>query len=166
MKNKIFLAGEWIETEEKLTVTNPFTQTAITEVSLADAATVNKAIDAALKCKEEYLSLSSGEISKILMQITRSLESRLEEFAQLIIAESAKPYIYAKGEVLRAIETFRIASEECKRTPSELIDLGWSSPGAGKKGRVEYKSAGVVAGISPFNFPINLVAHKIAPAIL
>ncbi len=165
MKNKIFLAGEWKETEEKLTVTNPFTQTAITEVSLADATIVNKAIDAALQCRDEYLSLSSGEIGKILMQVTHSLELRLEEFTQLIIAESAKPYIYAKGEVLRAIETFRIASEECKRTPSELMDLGWSSPGAGKKGRVEYKSAGVVVGISPFNFPINLVAHKIAPAI-
>lgn len=165
MRNKIFLAGEWKETEEKLTVTNPFTQTAITDVSLADATTVNKAIEASLKCREDYMSLSSGEVSEILIQVTHSLELRLEEFTQLIIAESAKPYIYAKGEVLRAIETFRIASEECKRTPSELMDLGWSSPGIGKKGRVEYKSAGVVAGISPFNFPINLVAHKVAPAI-
>jgi len=165
MKNKIFLAGEWKGTKEKLVVVNPYTQEIITSVSLSDKAIVNEAIESAMSCEEKYHSFSTGEISRILMQITHSLESRLEEFTQLIIAESAKPYVYAKGEVLRAIETFRVASEECKRTPSELIDLDWSTPGIGKKGRVEYKSVGIVAGISPFNFPINLVAHKIAPAI-
>jgi acyl-CoA reductase-like NAD-dependent aldehyde dehydrogenase len=72
---------------------------------------------------------------------------------------------YALQEIARSVQTFRIAAEECKRFPSEIIQLDWTAAGEGKEGFVKYFPIGLVAGISPFNFPLNLVAHKIAPAI-
>lgn len=165
MKSDLFLGGQWISSTEKMNVLNPFDETVIATISLADEEHIERAIALAGKAKKAYASLSTGDISAILMQITQELEARIEEFANLIVLESGKPYRYARGEVQRGIETFRVAAEECKRIPGEILALDWTEPGRGKKGRVEYKSVGIIAGISPFNFPLNLVAHKIAPAI-
>lgn len=165
MKSDLFLGGQWISSTEKMKVLNPFDETVITTISLAGEEHIERAIALAIQAKKAYTSLSTGDISVILMQITRGLEARAEEFANLIVLESGKPYRYASGEVQRGIETFRVAAEECKRIPGEILALDWTEQGRGKKGRVEYKSAGIIAGISPFNFPLNLVAHKIAPAI-
>ena len=165
MKTDLFLAGEWVDAKHKLRVVNPYTQQECASVSLADKNHLHKAIDEALACRPHFELVSAGQLSEILQQIAVKIHNRKAEFTQLIVMESAKPYVYAEGEVLRAIETFKIAAEECKRLPSELIDLDWTTTPNRKKGRVTYKSSGVVAGISPFNFPLNLVAHKIAPAI-
>jgi glyceraldehyde-3-phosphate dehydrogenase (NADP+) len=160
-----YLAGEFVSSGSHLSVINPFTQQSEAEIALAEVEHINIAIDRAENCKKEYQNWSSLNISKALFKIAEGIDERTEEFAQTICAESAKPYKYAKGEVLRAIETFRIAAFEATRLPHELIFLDAAASGAGLKGRVEYFSAGIVAGISPFNFPLNLVAHKIAPAI-
>ena len=165
MRNQLFVAGRWMDSSEKVNVINPHTQICIAAVALADEDMMNEAIQHAYDCRNTYATMSSGEIAEVLTSVMQQMIERQDDFVQLIVAESAKPLMYAKGEVMRAIETFRVAAEEAKRSPSELMDLDWTAVGKGKKGRVEYVSSGVVAGISPFNFPLNLVAHKLAPAI-
>lgn len=160
-----YLAGEFVSGSSTFSVVNPFTKQIISEVAQADTAHLHKAIAAAEKCKSEYQKWSGLDISQALLKIVEGISARRDEFTETICEESAKPYKYAKGEVLRAIETFRMAAFEATRLPHELIALDDATGGAGLKGRIEYASAGIVAGISPFNFPLNLVAHKIAPAI-
>ncbi len=163
--NPLYLAGEYITTAKHLSIVNPFSQQEIAQVSLADKDILNQAILAAESARDAYKKLSSAEISAALLKISLRISERQNEFEDTIIQESAKPRRYARGEVKRAIETFRMAAYEATRLPHELIQLDDAETGRGMLGRVQYFSAGIVAGISPFNFPLNLVAHKIAPAI-
>jgi acyl-CoA reductase-like NAD-dependent aldehyde dehydrogenase len=165
MKTKLYLAGQKLETAEYITVVNPFTNQIISEVSVADERLMHRAIDFAVGAKKNYKALSSLDVSQALLQISTEIERRKEDFISTIISESAKPRIYAQGEVERATETFRMAAFEATRLPHELINLDDALSGKNVMGRVQYQSAGIVAGISPFNFPLNLVAHKVAPAI-
>jgi acyl-CoA reductase-like NAD-dependent aldehyde dehydrogenase len=165
MNESLYLAGQFVETTEKIKVVNPYTQAIIAEVSAADEVLMQQAITRAFESKKAYSELSSLEVSQALLYISNEIERRQEEFISTIIAESGKPHKYASGEVARAIETFRMAAFEATRLPHELISLDDAATGKGLMGRVQYQSAGVVAGISPFNFPLNLVAHKVAPAI-
>lgn len=148
-----------------LKVLNPYTNEIIKELEMHSEVTADKMIEQAQKTEQELSELSSGEKYTILSEIVTGIEARYQEFIDLLISESGKPFIYSKGEVDRAIETFKCAAEEAKRLPHELIDLDWTEKGRGKMGEVHYVPAGIVFGISPFNFPLNLVAHKIAPAI-
>jgi acyl-CoA reductase-like NAD-dependent aldehyde dehydrogenase len=165
MRTQLYVGGEWIESDTQIEVTNPFTGELISKCYLANADHVREAIDKAHIAQRLFAELSSGEISSVLREIVEKFEMHQDELTDLLIKESAKPYHYAKGEVLRAIETFRIASEECKRPQNELIELDWTQSGRGKRGKLVMKSAGVAVGIAPFNFPLNLVAHKVAPSL-
>jgi acyl-CoA reductase-like NAD-dependent aldehyde dehydrogenase len=165
MKKSLFLAGEFIETPDTITVTDPYSGQIIAAVCAANEKIAADAVDRALDARKAMDAFSSGELSAILMNIAGGLAKRSTELTDLIIAEAGKPKIYARGEVSRAVETFKIAAEECKRLPHEIIDLDWTSAGKGKQGKLVYRSTGVALGISPFNFPLNLVAHKAAPAI-
>jgi acyl-CoA reductase-like NAD-dependent aldehyde dehydrogenase len=164
MRNQLYVAGEWMNGKTQIPVFNPFNGEIISECQLADSTHVNLAIERAIAAQKAFSQLTSGEISSILRELVAKLEFHRAELTELIVRESAKPYRYAQGEVQRAIETFRAASEECKRSQHELIDLDWTLAGKGKLGQVIMKSAGIAAGIAPFNFPLNLVAHKVAPA--
>jgi len=99
------------------------------------------------------------------MQIAAGLKDARDDFAEIIMLESGKPIRYALGEVDRAIQTYRVAAEETKRLPGEYLDIEWSAAGEGKEAIVRYFPVGLVAGIAPFNFPLNLAVHKLAPAI-
>jgi glyceraldehyde-3-phosphate dehydrogenase (NADP+) len=165
MNTALYLAGQFIETTQKIKVVNPYNQLLITEVSAADQNIMLQAIASAVHAKKSFATLSSLDVSQALLDISNGIAQKKEEFIATIVAESGKPYKYASGEVLRAIETFRMAAFEATRLPHELITLDDAASGKNLMGRVQYKSAGIVAGISPFNFPLNLVAHKIAPAI-
>jgi len=99
------------------------------------------------------------------MFIANELKKRKLEFAEVLSLESAKPIKYAVGEIDRSIQTFTVAAEEAKRLSAEYMSLDWTPAGEDKKGLVKYFPVGLVAGISPFNFPMNLAVHKIAPAI-
>src|SRR5690554_6492295 len=146
-------------------VINPFNDKVIDEITLLDKRQAFDSVDNAVKAKSKMRSLSSGDRSKILNQILIGIQNNFEAFVKTIVQESGKPYRYAKGEVDRAIQTFTIAAEECKRLPHELFDIDASEKGRNLKGKVVYFPKGVVFGISPFNFPLNLAVHKIAPAI-
>lgn len=146
-------------------VYNPYDNTELGQIELVDIQTALRKVDQAKQAEDAMRKLSAFQKSTMLKQIVERIQDQFEEFVLTIARESGKPYVYAKGEVLRAIETFTIAAEECKRIPHESFDLDASKRGEGKKGEYRYFPAGLIFGISPFNFPLNLAVHKIAPAI-
>ncbi len=131
----------------------------------ADREFLESAIVAAQNIEEEYKDFPSWKKYEALMFIANALRKEKQEFAEILSLESAKPIKYALGEIDRSIQTFTVAAEEAKRLPSEYISLDWTPAGENKEGLVKYFPIGLVAGISPFNFPMNLAVHKIAPAI-
>ncbi|HRE75242.1 MAG TPA: aldehyde dehydrogenase family protein [Flavobacteriales bacterium] len=162
---KIYLAGEFIATSQQIVVTDPYSGKSVASVCLASPSDVDTAIAKANAVRTQMQDLPVFERAGILRKIAETFTKRREELAKLLISESAKPWRYAIAEVDRAAETFLIASEECKRFPGEVMSLDWTPSGKNKKGIVDYFPIGVIAGITPFNFPFNLVAHKVAPAI-
>ncbi|MDG0973318.1 MAG: aldehyde dehydrogenase family protein [Crocinitomicaceae bacterium] len=146
-------------------IINPYNKKELGSVELVDLSGALNKVKSAKNAEPAMRKLSAFQKSTILNQIVDGINKRFEEFVLTIARESGKPYLYAKGEVQRAIETFTIAAEECKRIPHESFDLDASARGKGRRGEYRYFPAGVVFGISPFNFPLNLAVHKIAPAI-
>lgn len=126
---------------------------------------VDEAIASAVRGFDATRTLSSFERYDILRRVAGALEARAEEFAVVIAREVGKPVKFARIEVQRAIATFTIASEEAKRIGGEILPLDLNDASRGRVGFVRRFPIGVVAGISPFNFPLNLVAHKLAPAM-
>ncbi len=162
---KLFCGGEFISTEHKLPVTNKYTNEIYAEASLADKNILDKAIYAAEQAKAGCKGLSSFEKFEILKFISEQILKDKKRLSEILCIESAKPIKYALAEIERAAQTFLIAAEESKRLPKEYISLDWTPGGKTKEGIINYFPIGIVAGISPFNFPINLAVHKIAPAI-
>jgi len=162
---KIFVGGEFCSTSQKLEVLNPFNQEVVAITYLAGTTELETAIDAALKVKDELKFMPSYQKYEILFHIYNSLIAKKKELAIVLSMEAGKPLRYALGEIDRAAQTFLIAAEESKRLPKEYISLDWTPAGIGKEGLVKFFPIGLVAGIAPFNFPLNLAVHKIAPAI-
>ncbi len=162
---EIYCAGKFITTSVKHIVTNPFDGSEVATTFLAGETELDQAIKAAALVSEELQTIPSHTRYNILKKISEELFSLRQQFAELITLESGKPIKSALGEVDRSIQTFAIAAEESKRLPKEYISLDWTPAGSGKEGLVKYFPVGIVAGIAPFNYPLNLAVHKIAPAI-
>lgn len=162
---KIYIGGEFAETANTLEVVNPFTQKTFATTYLAGAEELETAIKKAQSVKDELKDLPSYKRYEILLQIANELKSSREQLALVLCRESAKPMRYALAEIDRAAQTFVVAAEESKRLPKEYISLDWTPAGENKEGIIRYFPVGIVAGIAPFNFPMNLAVHKIAPAI-
>ena len=162
---KLYLAGKFVTTNTIIKILNPYTELAFAKTYLAGKEELETAINAAQKIEKEMRDLPSYERYEILNQIAQGLKDNLSEIAQILSDESGKPMRYAKGEIMRSVQTFTVAAEEAKRLPGEVMSLDWTPAGKGKQGVVRYFPVGLVAGISPFNFPMNLAVHKIAPAI-
>jgi len=162
---KFLVGGEWRSSDEKVYIANPFNGSAVGVVSLAHEKDVDEAIQHSVDAFSVMRTLSGYERSKILSRIGQAIEKRRTEFAELITNESGKPIRFSEAEVDRAISTFSIASEEATRMNGEVIPLDGISTVKNRKGIVTRFPIGPVACISPFNFPLNLIAHKIAPAI-
>lgn len=162
---KIYAGGKFIRGESRLDVINPFSGKPFAHTWLAGKRHLEEAIQGAIKVREEMRTMPVYRKFEILQQIAAKLTTARLDFAETLSLESGKPIRYAVAEVDRAIQTFTIAAEESKRLPREYISLDWTPAGDKKEGFVKYFPVGLVAGISPFNFPLNLAAHKIAPAI-
>jgi len=162
---KIYCAGKFISSSKKLEVINKYSQEVYATTYLADKEILNQAICEAEAIKETCKKLSSHEKFIALKFIAEEIEKNKDHLAEVLCIESAKPIRYAVSEIERAAQTFLIAAEECKRLPKEYMSLDWTPNGKGKDGIINYFPIGLVAGISPFNFPLNLAVHKIAPAI-
>lgn len=162
---QIYCGGEFLKTASIHQVKNPYDNTIVGQTYLGGIKELEKAIKKAQMVELEMKNLPSYLKYEVLMQIANTLKSQREEAAKILCLESAKPIKYALGEIDRAIQTFIVAAEETKRLPKEYIDLDWTPAGEKREGLVKYFPVGLVAGISPFNFPMNLAVHKIAPAI-
>jgi glyceraldehyde-3-phosphate dehydrogenase (NADP+) len=161
----IYCAGEFLKTNKELKVSNPYTNEHFATTYLADELLLDRAINKARDAQEELKNIPAYKKAEILNYIAASLKQNRQYLAEVLCNESAKPIKYALGEIDRATQTFMIASEECKRLPKEYFSLDWTTIGTNKEALVKHFPVGLVAGISPFNFPMNLAVHKIAPAI-
>ncbi|MEK7484206.1 MAG: aldehyde dehydrogenase family protein, partial [Planctomycetota bacterium] len=148
-----------------LPVFDKFTGTLATKVAMADAKAIDLAISAAVKAEEPLRKMASYERQAILQHCVKRFSERAEELAMSLCIEAGKPIKDARGEVTRLIDTFRIAAEESVRIYGEVLPLDISARAKGYWGMWKRVPLGACSLISPFNFPLNLVAHKIAPAI-
>lgn len=162
---KLYAAGKFMTSKKTLEVKSPYNGSSVAKTWLADKSILNKAIEKALSLQESLKALSSLQKYEVLLQISQELNTNKKHLAEIMAAESAKPMRYALAEIDRSVQTFLIAAEESKRLPKEYLSLDWTANGAGREGIVHYFPIGLVAGIAPFNFPMNLAVHKIAPAI-
>ena len=162
---QIYAAGKFIASQKVHEVRNPYDNSLVAKTWLADKKILNAAIEKALSVQKVLKELSSLKKYEVLLQISQELNTHKKQLAEVLAMESGKPMRYALGEIERSIQTFLIAAEETKRLPKDYMSLDWTANGAGKEGIVNYFPIGLVAGIAPFNFPMNLAVHKIAPAI-
>jgi acyl-CoA reductase-like NAD-dependent aldehyde dehydrogenase len=159
------IAGERRPTATSEPVVNPFDGTLVATIGVATAADMDDAIAAAARVFDEFRAWPRYKRKEILLGVAARLRERRDAFIELMIAESGKPRIYSGIEVDRAISTFTLAAEESTRFGGELLPLDLSAGTVGYTALVQRFPIGVVGAISPFNFPLNLVAHKLAPAI-
>ncbi|MBA2560100.1 MAG: aldehyde dehydrogenase family protein [Propionibacteriales bacterium] len=159
------VAGKSVDGPESFEITNPYTGKVVGATSWATPDQVNDAVQAAHDLKDEVAALPIHVRADALIAISRQIGERAEEMAQLITAENGKPITWARAEVGRAVSVFRLASEEARRWSGETMRLDTDKAAEGRMAYVRRVPKGPVLAISPFNFPLNLVAHKVAPAL-
>src|SRR6476661_7716130 len=161
----LYLANEAKQPNADLEVTDKFTGKVAFRVAQADAATIDAGIEAAVEAAEPMARMASYERQAVLQHCVDRFKERFEELAFALCVEAGKPIKDAEGEVSRLIDTFRIAAEESVRMTGEVQPLDISPRARGYQGMWKRVPIGPCSFISPFNFPLNLAAHKIAPAI-
>jgi len=160
-----YLANEAVSPNQDLIVTNKYTGNVVTRVAMADTAAIDAAIQAAVEATEPMRKMPAYQRQAVLNHCVRRFEERFEEIAQALCLEAGKPIKDARGEVTRLIDTFRIAAEESTRIYGEVIPMDISPRAKGYSSQWKRVPIGPCSFISPFNFPLNLAAHKVAPAI-
>ncbi|MFD3283471.1 aldehyde dehydrogenase family protein [Alteromonas macleodii] len=160
-----YLASEPHYANTDLDVTSKYTGEVATKVAMADADTIDKAIAAAEEAQPAMAAMAPFERQAVLEHCVKRFTERADELAQALCIEAGKPIKDAKGEVSRLIDTFKIAAEESVRINGEVVNLEISARAKGYQGMTKKVPIGPCSFISPFNFPLNLAAHKVAPAI-
>jgi acyl-CoA reductase-like NAD-dependent aldehyde dehydrogenase len=162
-ERKLFVGGEWVETGDWLAVRSPYSGDIVGRVAKAGADETRRAIDAAESAMRE--PLPAHKRAEILVRVAGALGRRHEEAARLISDEAGKPVKAARVEAARAMSTYTFAAVEARKLAGEMVPMDAAQAGEGKLAFTLRRPIGVVGAISPFNFPLNLVAHKIAPAL-
>jgi acyl-CoA reductase-like NAD-dependent aldehyde dehydrogenase len=162
---KMFRAGNWVGKEKKVEVKNPFDNSVIDTVPKAGADDLEEALAFAQRGAKIMARLSAYERWKILRKAADLMATRNEELGQLISKEEGKIIAEGRGEASRAVETMMGSAEEAKRIHGETVPLDADPTGSKKLGFTLRVPCGIVAAISPFNFPLNLVCHKVGPAL-
>jgi acyl-CoA reductase-like NAD-dependent aldehyde dehydrogenase len=159
----LFVDGQWVDTGDWDEIRSPYSGEPVGRVARGDAALARTAVDAAARAMEE--PLPAHRRAEILDGVAELLEERHDEVARTICGEAGKPMKAARVEAQRAVSTYTQAAVEARRLAGEVVPMDASAAGEGKLAFTLRVPIGVVAAISPFNFPLNLVAHKIAPAL-
>ena len=162
-EQRLLLDGEWIETGAWQEVRSPYSGELVARVAKAGAAEARRAVDAAARAMRD--PLPAHKRAEILVRVAGGLGRRHEEVAQTICAEAGKPLKAARVEAARAMSTYTMAAVEARTLAGEMVPMDASQAGVGKLAFTLRLPVGVVGAISPFNFPLNLVAHKLAPAL-
>ncbi|MGG4456927.1 aldehyde dehydrogenase family protein [Brevibacillus porteri] len=165
MKKTCFIGGEWVPATAHAPLFSPCTGQEIAQISQADSSLVEKAIAAAHEATAVMRRLPAYQRSFLLEKISILMNERLEEAARIIAIEAGKPIKTARGEVIRTIQTYKFAAEEAKRLHGETVPLDAAIGGEGRLAYTVREPLGVIGAITPFNFPMNLVAHKVGPAL-
>ncbi len=165
MDYKLYINGQWVAGGERLEVRNKYTGAVMGTVPTARREDVDAALGAAEKAAPVMAAMPAYQRSDLLQKVVAGLRARQADLAQTIAAEAGKALKFARAEVERGISTFTLAAEETKRLHGETIPLDAVPAGEGYVGFWTRRPVGVIAAISPFNFPLNLVAHKVAPAL-
>jgi glyceraldehyde-3-phosphate dehydrogenase (NADP+) len=161
----LYVGGEFKSTQQTLKVINSYSSECVFTTCLGGQDEFETAVTSACSVQETMRDLPIYQRFQILMDIANKLRVERSKMAKIISLEASKPLKIALAEVDRSIQTFVVAAEEAKRIPGEVMSIDWTEAGANKDAIVKYFPVGVVAGIAPFNFPLNLAVHKIAPAI-
>ena len=162
---KMYVGGAWIEDSARADVRSPFDGSVVDTVPIATSVEVEGAVASAVRGARAMAALPAYRRAEILLAASSALRTRAEEFAVVLTREMGKPIVESRAEVMRAVQTLTLASEEAKRVTGEMIPLDAAPGGEGKLGFTIRIPCGVVLAITPFNFPLNLVAHKVAPAL-
>ena len=165
MEAKLLIDGQWVDGGPLLEIHNKYTGQAIGAVATARYEDVDAALAAAQRAASIMADLPAHKRSEYLLRAAALIRERRDDFARTIAAEAGKALKYARAEVDRGVSTFTIASEEAKRLHGETVPLDAVPAGEGYFGFWVRRPVGVIVAISPFNFPLNLVAHKVAPAL-
>jgi acyl-CoA reductase-like NAD-dependent aldehyde dehydrogenase len=162
-EKRLLIGGEWIETGAWVEVRSPYSGDVVGRVAKAGAGEARRAIDAAEKAMQA--PLPAHKRAEILVKVAAALGRRQDEAARLISDEAGKPMKAARVEAQRAMSTFTFAAVEARKLAGEMIPMDAAQAGEGKLAFTLRRPMGVIGAISPFNFPLNLVAHKLAPAL-
>lgn len=164
-KQHLYIGGQSVEAATYEPLHAPYSGELLAEVASATAEEAEKAIAAAAQASAGMRRMPAHQRSAILYQLSVLLAQRKEEAARIIALEAAKPITAARAEVDRTVETYRFAAEEAKRLTGETVPMDAAAGGEGRIGYTVRHPLGVIGAITPFNFPMNLVAHKVGPAI-
>ncbi|MBJ8098256.1 aldehyde dehydrogenase family protein [Bacillus cereus group sp. N11] len=165
MKKHLYINGDWKSVNTYKPLYAPYSEETLAEIAQGTEEDVQEAVTSAKNAMKKMNTLTAYDRATILEKVAQIMDERREEFAEIIAKEAAKPIRAARGEVDRTVLTYKFAAEEAKRIYGETLPLD-AAPGA--EGRIAYtirKPIGVIGAITPFNFPLNLVAHKVGPAI-
>ncbi|MEH7260207.1 aldehyde dehydrogenase family protein [Bacillus toyonensis] len=165
MKKHLYINGDWKSVNTYKPLYAPYSEETLAEIAQGTEEDVQEAVTSAKNAMKKMNTLTAYDRATILEKVAQIMDERREEFAEIIAKEAAKPIRAARGEVDRTVLTYKFAAEEAKRIYGETLPLD-AAPGA--DGRIAYtirKPIGVIGAITPFNFPLNLVAHKVGPAI-
>jgi acyl-CoA reductase-like NAD-dependent aldehyde dehydrogenase len=162
---RILIGGEWVEGSDVIEVRSPYSGDLVGRVFSADATQNEDALSHAVSAVVDMSRLGRFQIARGLRNIARGIEQRRQELMEIICLETAKPMTLCRAEIERAISTFDVAAAEAERFVGEVVPVDTQAVGKGKFAYTKRIPKGVVYGITPFNYPINLAAHKIAPAL-
>ena len=162
-EKRLLIGGNWVETGEWLEVRSPYSGDVVARVAKGGADETCQAVDAAARAMQE--PLPAHKRAEILVKVAAALGRRQDEAARLISDEAGKPMKAARVEAQRAMSTYTFAAVEARKLAGEMVPMDAAQAGTGKLAFTLREPIGVVAAISPFNFPLNLVAHKLAPAL-
>jgi len=165
MLGKLLIDGKWLAGERETVIRSPWNGAEIGRMARGGPAEVEAAITAADRTARACAELPVHERAAILGRVQQGIAEQAEEFARRLALEAGKPLRTARAEVQRAQHTFELAVEECKRLYGEVLPLDLRPWGEGRTGFLIHEPLGPIASITPFNFPLNLVAHKLAPAM-
>jgi acyl-CoA reductase-like NAD-dependent aldehyde dehydrogenase len=165
MKKDLWIGGEYRKPASYMELKNPYNLEQLAEIGIADVEDVQSAISAAQQAKTIMAEMPAFERAEILEKVAGSLKQDREECARLIAMEAAKPLKAARAEVDRTIMTYTFAAHEARRIHGETVPMDAAPGGQGRLAFTIREPLGVIAAITPFNFPMNLVAHKVGPAI-
>ena len=160
-----YLDGRWVETKTSEAVHNPWSGDKLAEVCTGSAEDVERAVASSHSAFQKTRKIPAFERAEKLNAICNLVAKRRQEFIDVIVAEAGKPVSFAEAEVDRARLTFQFAAAQVLADPGHGINMEASKPGAGHFGLIRRFPIGVILGITPFNFPLNLVAHKVAPCL-